>query len=162
MFWNKSKAEARPNRIDSLIGTETVLRGEVNFAGGLRIDGEVEGDISVSPDAVGTLMVGEKGIVHGDVRVSHLIVYGSITGTIHVTDLIELRPTAVILGDVYYGVMEMQMGAVIEGNIVHLQADSSKVTNATNPTKFISRNYPPAVPAKIPVTEDVVEDAQRR
>jgi hypothetical protein len=49
----------------------------------------------------------------------------------------------------------MQMGAVIEGNIVHLQADSSKVTNATNPTKFISRNYPPVVPAKIPVTEDV-------
>ena len=98
-------------------------------------------------------MVGEKGCVNGDIRVSHLIVYGSITGTIHVTDLIELRPTAVILGDVYYGSMEMQMGAVIEGNLEHLKTEAGQVTNATHPSKFISHNYPPVVPAAITVTE---------
>jgi cytoskeletal protein CcmA (bactofilin family) len=142
-----------------------VLRGEVDFAGGLRIEGEVNGDISVSPDAVGTLMVGEKGVVNGDVRVSHLVVYGSITGTIHVTDLIELRPTAVILGDVYYGAIEMQMGAVIEGNLVHLAADSSSASKATNPSKFISHTYPPAVTAKTPIPATLIpvpEGSQKR
>lgn len=150
MFWNKVKSEAKPNRIDSLIGTETVLRGDVSFAGGLRIEGEVKGDISVSPDAVGTLMLGENAVVNGNIRVSHLIVYGSITGTIHVTYLVELRPTAVILGDVYYGAMEMQTGAVIEGNLVHLNADAASAIKATNPNKFISRSYPPVMGAQAP------------
>jgi cytoskeletal protein CcmA (bactofilin family) len=124
LFWNKVKSEARPNRIDSLIGTDTVVEGDVNFAGGLRVEGEVKGNVSVAHAGAGVLMLGENAIVNGNVHVTHLVVYGSITGSVYVTDLVELRPTAVIVGDVHYGTLEMQMGAVIDGHLVHVEVES--------------------------------------
>jgi cytoskeletal protein CcmA (bactofilin family) len=122
LFWKKNKFESRTGRIGSLIGPDTVMKGDVDFIGDLRVEGAVRGDVSVSLDGSGVLMLGENGIVNGNVRVTHLVVYGSITGSVYVTDLVELRSSAVISGDVYYGTMEMQMGAVIEGNLVHLEA----------------------------------------
>jgi len=124
LFWKKVKSEARPNRIDSLIGPDTAVDGDVNFVGGLRIEGEVKGDVCVSHAGAGILMMGEKGIVEGNVRVTHLVVYGTITGSVYVTDLVELRPSARIVGDVHYGSLEMQMGAVIEGHLVHVEAET--------------------------------------
>lgn len=128
MFNKKSsKSEARPNRIDSLIGQDTVVVGDVNFAGGLRIEGEVKGDVSVFQAGAGVLMLGENALVTGNVRVTHLVVFGSIVGSVYATDLVELRPTAHIVGDVHYGTLEMQMGAVIEGHLVHAEAESNSV-----------------------------------
>ncbi len=124
MFWKNSKSEALASRIDSLIGPETVVVGDVNFAGGLRVEGEIKGNVGVSPAGTGVLMLGEKGRVNGNVRVNHLVVYGAITGSVYVADLVELRPSARIFGDVHYGTLEMQMGAVIEGRLVHVATES--------------------------------------
>lgn len=124
LFWKNAKTEARPNRIDSLIGPDTVVEGDLNFAGGMHIEGEVKGDVSVSHAGAGVLMLGETALIEGNVRVTHLVVHGTITGSVYATDLVELRHSARIVGDVHYGSLEIQMGAVIEGHLVHVEAES--------------------------------------
>lgn len=124
MFGKPVKQEPRPNRIDSLIGPGTVVEGDVNFTGGLRVEGEIKGDISVASTDTGILMLGGEGIITGSVRVTHLIVDGTINGSVYVTDSVELRPSAKVLGDIHYGTLEMQLGAVIQGTLVHVEPDT--------------------------------------
>lgn len=60
-------------RIDCLLGVGTQVRGDLIFSGGLRIDGQVDGDVTVSCTDAGTLTIGDQGRVAGEVRVSHLV-----------------------------------------------------------------------------------------
>lgn len=117
----KSAGDPLQERIDCLIGQDTHITGDVTFSGGLRIDGQVLGDVTVSSIDPGTLVIGEDGVIQGDVRVSHLIVYGQIRGTVHAAGLVELRPSARILGDLHYQSLEMHAGAVIEGYLIKRQ-----------------------------------------
>ncbi len=105
-------------RIDCLIGADVTITGDLVFAGGLRIDGRVNGVVAVSDVQAGTLVIGDQGCVQGDVRVSHVIIYGRIEGTVYATGLVDLRANACIAGDVFYGALEMQAGAAIEGQLV--------------------------------------------
>jgi cytoskeletal protein CcmA (bactofilin family) len=107
------------SRIDSLIGTGTRVEGNVLFSGGLRVDGEVIGNIGVEKGQVGTLVVSEKARVEGEVRVSHLIVNGTIDGPVAVSESLELQPSARVTGEVSYAALEMQQGAVVQGRLVH-------------------------------------------
>lgn len=114
----KKKSE---NRIDSLIGAGTRIEGNVVFAGGLRIDGEVEGSVTVTENGSGLLVVSENARIRGAVRVTRLIVNGRIEGPVEVEEFLELQPQAHIEGDVAYATIEIQLGAVIEGRLVHRQ-----------------------------------------
>ncbi|MFM2054149.1 MAG: hypothetical protein RL456_2186 [Pseudomonadota bacterium] len=109
-------------RIDCLVGAGTTVVGDLTFTGGLRIDGRVEGDVIVSLVNPGTLTIGDQGCVEGDVRVSHLVVFGRVTGSIYATGLVDLRGHAHIAGNVHYGAIEMQKGAVIEGHLIRHKA----------------------------------------
>jgi cytoskeletal protein CcmA (bactofilin family) len=106
-------------RIDSLIGAGTRIEGNVIFAGGLRIDGEVKGDVRGSEGQAGTLVVSEHARVEGEIAVAHLVVNGTITGPVHATDFLELQPRSRVTGDVHYTSIEMHLGAVVEGRLVH-------------------------------------------
>lgn len=112
------KDDPLQERIECLIGPDVTITGDLVFAGGLRIDGRVNGVVAVSDVQAGTLLIGDEGCVRGDVRVSHLIVYGRIEGTVFATGLVDLRANACVAGDVFYGTLEMQAGAVIEGQLV--------------------------------------------
>ncbi len=112
-----AKSEARPNRIDSLIGPGTTVEGNIRFVGGLRIEGEIKGDVNVDPSESGVLMLGNSGVINGNVRVSHLVVDGTINGNVYVSEAIELSPTARIFGDIEYGGLEMHMGATVQGSL---------------------------------------------
>lgn len=109
-------------RIDSLIGAGTRIEGNVIFAGGLRIDGEVKGDVRCAEGQAGTLVISEHARVEGQISVAHLVVNGTITGPVHATDFVELQPRSRVTGDVHYTSLEMHLGAVVDGQLVHKAA----------------------------------------
>jgi cytoskeletal protein CcmA (bactofilin family) len=117
-----SKSAKSQGRIDSLIGAGTRIEGSVIFSGGLRIDGEVKGDVRVAEGEAGTLVVSEQARIEGEVRVGHLVVNGTIVGPVHATELLELQPRSRVSGDVHYTSIEMHLGAIVEGRLVHIRA----------------------------------------
>ena len=103
--------------IRSLIGEGTVLHGEVRFEDGLRIDGEVHGDVTAIGDNQTLLVIREKARVHGKVKGGHVIINGAVVGPVECDGLLELQPKARIQGDVHYGTIEMHQGAGIDGEV---------------------------------------------
>ncbi|OHC61163.1 MAG: cell shape determination protein CcmA [Rhodocyclales bacterium GWA2_65_19] len=107
------------NRIDSLIGAGTTISGDIAFAGGLRIDGEVKGNVHAIGDQQGTLVISEHARIEGEITVSHVVINGTVIGPIHATEFLELQPRARVTGDVEYNNIEMHLGAVVQGRLVH-------------------------------------------
>lgn len=123
MFGKTSK----PNgRIDSLIGAGTTIEGNITFTGGLRIDGEVRGNVYSSGEQPGTLVVSEHARIEGEVSVSHLVVNGAVNGPIRSNEFLELQPRARVTGDVEYNAIEMHLGAIVQGRLVHQGVGSAK------------------------------------
>jgi cytoskeletal protein CcmA (bactofilin family) len=110
--------------IRSLIGETTVVHGHLKFGDGLRVDGEVQGDISAQGEGRNILVIGEKARVHGKVSAGHVIISGQVRGPVHSTELLELQPQARVFGDVRYQVLEMHPGAIVEGELKPLRAPS--------------------------------------
>lgn len=101
--------------IRSLIGEGTVVQGQVRFRDGLRIDGEVHGDVIA--DGPSLLVVSEKAKVLGKVLAAHVIINGVVQGPVESSELLELQPSARVDGDVRYTVLEMHAGALIDGEL---------------------------------------------
>ena len=116
MFGKASKPQ---NRIDSLIGGTTRIEGNVFFSGGLRVDGIVRGNVIALPDQPGTLVISEHARIDGEVQVAHLVVNGTINGSVHAAETLELQSGSRVKGDVHYKSIEMHQGAVVEGRLVH-------------------------------------------
>ena len=113
------KGSTPQNRIDSLIGVGTRVEGNVIFSGGLRVDGEVRGNISSENGQDGTLVISEKASVEGAISVAHVVVNGTVVGPVVASESLELLPSARVTGDVEYHQIEMQQGSVIQGRLVH-------------------------------------------
>ena len=123
-----SKASNKPqNRIDSLIGNGTRVDGNVSFVGGLRVDGEIKGNVTASGDQPSTLVISEHARIEGEITVSHLVVNGTVIGPIHSSGFLELQTRARVTGDVEYNTIEMQLGAVVQGRLIHQAAPSKSV-----------------------------------
>jgi cytoskeletal protein CcmA (bactofilin family) len=118
MFGKKKQPPIR-----TLIGEGTVIHGELRFADGLRIDGEVIGDVVATGEGYSILVISEKARITGKVTAGHVIVNGTVIGPIQSNDLLELQPRAQITGDVRYEVLEMHQGATIDGELRPLKAD---------------------------------------
>jgi cytoskeletal protein CcmA (bactofilin family) len=116
-----SKKKQPPIR--TLIGEGTQIQGELRFTDGLRIDGEVVGDVVAVGETPSILVISEKARVTGRVRGGHVIVNGQVNGPIQSDELLELQPQARIVGDVRYEVLEMHQGATIDGELRPLQAE---------------------------------------
>ena len=119
MFSSKTKQPP----IRTLIGEGTAISGELRFTEGLRIDGEVRGDVVAAVDGHSVLVISEKARVVGRVRAAHVIVNGTVEGPVHSEALLELQPKARIVGDVRYEVLEMHQGASIDGELKPLRAE---------------------------------------
>lgn len=116
-FRNKS---TRPqNRIDTLIGADTRIQGEIVFSGGLRVDGQVRGNVSARGEGPSTLVVSENARVEGAIAVSHVVINGTVLGPVRASEYVELQPKARVSGDVCYKTLEMHLGAIVEGKLVH-------------------------------------------
>ena len=122
MLFSKKKGLA----IDTLIGQHSMIEGDLTFSGGLRLDGRVRGNVTAAADQTSMLVISEKGVVEGEVRVGHLILNGTVTGPVHATELLELQPHARVHGEVHYAALEMHQGALVEGRLVPLGSGEPK------------------------------------
>jgi cytoskeletal protein CcmA (bactofilin family) len=118
MFGGKKNSKPQ-NRIDSLIGAGTRIEGNVTFTGGLRVDGEIRGNISNDKGQSGTLVISEQASVEGEISVGHVVINGTVIGPVFAGESLELLPNARVTGDVEYHQLEMQQGAVVQGRLVH-------------------------------------------
>lgn len=118
MFGSKKQPPIR-----TLIGEGTVIHGELRFVEGLRIDGEVHGDVVAADGAHSVLVISEKAQVIGKVKAGHVIINGKITGPVESSELLELQPKARIEGDVRYQALEMHQGATIDGELHPIKSD---------------------------------------
>jgi cytoskeletal protein CcmA (bactofilin family) len=114
MFNRKNKST-----IDSLIGLSTNIDGNLYFKGGLRIDGNVKGNVIAEEDLGSMLIISENATICGEVRAAHVVVDGTILGPVFSTELLELLPKARITGDVDYKALEMNSGATVTGQLTH-------------------------------------------
>lgn len=124
-----SKKKQPPIR--TLVGEGTLVQGAVGFTDGLRIDGEVQGDVTASGDGHSILVVSEKARVVGRVRAAHVIINGRVEGPIQADELLELQPRANVLGDVRYEVIEMHPGATIQGELRPLKVEDKPALKLT-------------------------------
>jgi cytoskeletal protein CcmA (bactofilin family) len=109
-------------RIDSLIGVGTKVEGNLAFIGGLRVDGEIHGNVMAVGDKSGTLVISEQARIEGEINVSHVVVNGTVVGPLRSSGFLELQPKARVTGDVEYNTIEMHLGAVVEGRLIHQAA----------------------------------------
>ena len=107
------------NEIESLVAASARIEGDLKFSGGLRVDGEVHGNVIAAegPDCV--LVVSEHAHIEGEVHCANVVVNGVIEGSVFCTELLELQPKGRIVGNVHYKMLEMHGGALVTGTLTH-------------------------------------------
>ncbi len=117
-MWGNRKRKV--TRIDSLIGQHTKIKGEISFSGGLHVDGIIEGSIIARKDQESSVLtLSEQGTIRGDIRVPNVIINGTVQGNVYAEEHTELALNARIIGNVYYNLIEMAMGAEVNGSLIH-------------------------------------------
>jgi len=116
MFGRKQR---KHSVIDTLIGPNSSVSGDLHFAGGCHIDGTVKGSVTSDPDSNSAVSISEEGGVEGGVSVSYVVLNGIVRGDVYANQRVELGPTARVIGNVYYNLIEMAIGAEINGKLVH-------------------------------------------
>jgi cytoskeletal protein CcmA (bactofilin family) len=109
----------KPSPIDSLIGAGSVIEGNITFSGGLRVDGHVKGNITASGNKPGTLVLSEMAKVEGEIEVAHVVINGTVAGPVRASEYLELLPKARVTGDVSYKAIEIHVGAIVMGRMIH-------------------------------------------
>ncbi|OEY66527.1 bactofilin family protein [Marinobacter sp. X15-166B] len=122
MFGKKKQAVRRPaGQFDTMVSAKTAIEGDVHFSGGLHVDGKVRGKITADDTGEAILRISEAGEVRGDIVAPYVIVNGTVHGDVYAGVHLELAAKASIHGNVYYNLIEMAMGAAVNGNLVHQQ-----------------------------------------
>ena len=123
-MWGKKKGKHKQHQstmthFDTLVSGKTQIVGDLQFSGGLHIDGVVRGTIRAEEDSEAIVRISDIGEIDGDVIAPHIIVNGTVHGDVYASKHIELAVNASIKGNVYYHLIEMAMGAEVNGNLVH-------------------------------------------
>ena len=126
-MWGQNKKTKQTEHIDSLIGQNTEIHGDVIFSGGLHVDGTVKGSVIAEKGDDSVLTLSERGTIEGEVKVPNVVVNGSVIGDVHATGHVELAALARVHGNVYYSLIEMAMGAEVNGKLMH-QAENIQTT----------------------------------
>lgn len=129
-MWGNTKKPKQSAQIDSLIGQNTQIKGDVIFSGGLHVDGKITGNVISAEGDDSVLTLSERGTIEGEVKVPNVVVNGTVIGDVHAMSHVELSTQAKVHGNVYYNLIEMAMGAEVNGNLVHT-ADKSVVKMKT-------------------------------
>jgi len=134
-MWGKNKrksiSKAHSIAFETLISSKTSMVGDIQFAGGLHIDGLINGTIRANDDQDAVVRISDIGEVDGDVIAPHIIVNGTVHGDVYASKHIELAENASVKGNVYYNLIEMAMGAEVNGNLVH-QKESEPESNSSH------------------------------
>lgn len=139
-MWGSGKGRKTP-KIQTLVGEDTEVRGDVLFSGGLHVDGTVRGNVIARTDSAAMLTVGEQGLIEGEVRVPNVVLNGKVIGDVYAVERIELASHARITGNVYYNLLEMAMGAEVNGSLLRCSdamAVESKETGTVHGDEALS------------------------
>ena len=117
MFFGK-KGKRKATSLDCLIGQNSQVSGDIRFSGGLHIDGIVRGSVISDDEEGSVLTLSDRGTIEGDVRVPYAVLNGTVVGDVHVRQHVELAPNSRIEGNVYYHLIEMAMGAEVNGQLI--------------------------------------------
>ena len=109
----------KPAKIQTLVGAKTRINGDLEFAGGLHLDGYINGNVKAEPSAGAVLSVSEHGCIEGSVIVANIVLNGIVKGDIEASERVELGPKARVLGNVHYTIIETAIGAQINGKLIH-------------------------------------------
>lgn len=120
-MWGKRRKQ-KTTRIDTLIGQHTEVTGDIKFTGGLHIDGTVKGNVIAEGDGRSMLSLSEHGTIEGEVKVPYVVINGVVVGDVHGSEHVELASKARVAGNVYYNLIEMAIGAEVNGKLVHYPA----------------------------------------
>jgi cytoskeletal protein CcmA (bactofilin family) len=137
-MWKRDKAAAP---LETLIGPTVTIRGDVEFSGGLHLEGRIRGNLRLVGEGEAHLEMTEGAVVEGEVRASHARLNGSIKGDVSVAGRLVLGPRAAVEGNVYYGSIEMALGARITGKML------CRPAGAAGPSSGQSLNSSPGNPS---------------
>jgi cytoskeletal protein CcmA (bactofilin family) len=119
---DKKSSRNGTNTVETLIGPRVVIKGDIEFSGGLYVEGRIVGKIMAVEANTAVITVAEQGHVEGEVHSPIVIIAGALTGDVHASERIELAPTAKVQGNIYYKVVEMAAGATLTGRLIHADA----------------------------------------
>lgn len=135
MFGNGNKKRSSM-KVETLVGQNTELQGDIHFSGGLHVDGVIKGNVTAEAGSSSVLRLSEHGRIEGEIHVPHISLNGTVNGDVHASEGVELASHARVNGNVYYKLIEMAMGAEVNGNLVHesdVSEPVSKVKVAEGP-----------------------------
>lgn len=106
-------------KVSTVIGVDTEITGNIKFKGGMHIDGKIIGNVSGEEGSTTAITVSDQGVIEGDIKVDSIILNGTVKGDVYGEERVELASEARITGTVYYHMLEMAMGAEVNGQLVH-------------------------------------------
>ncbi len=127
-----NRKQRRHTVVDTLVGGNTKINGDLNFEGGCHVDGTVNGNVSADAESDSALSVSEDANIKGGVTVPYVVLHGIVRGDVFASKRVELGPTARVIGNVYYNLIEMAIGAEINGKLVHQPDGQVRLLEQTN------------------------------
>ena len=119
-MWGDGKGRRpRRTRIETLVGQHTEVHGNLRFSGGLHVGGTVKGNVVADSGAEAVFTLSQEGCIEGEVRVPTVILDGRVNGDVHAAERVELAAHARVTGNVYYNLIEIAVGATVNGKLVH-------------------------------------------
>ena len=115
----------------TLIAAHTEVVGDIKFADQLYVSGRVSGNV-VADSEKAVLVISEEGVVAGEVRVPNVVINGRVEGNVYAGHKVELAAQAKVQGNLYYKLIEMQLGALVDGQLVHDEAEASANVHKLN------------------------------
>lgn len=146
-MWGNDKKNARHN-YDTLISSKTEIVGDIEFSGGLHIDGKVKGCVVANENNNAVVRISDHGIVEGEVRAPHVIINGQVLGDVFSSEHVELAANASVTGTVHYNLLEMVMGAQVNGSLVH-EVDAKPVPHRTEDSNRSDMDVETAKPSSL-------------
>lgn len=116
-MWGKNRSKS--TKIETLVGTAMEIQGDLIFSGGLHVDGRIVGNVIAEEHSQSMLVLSDRGQIEGEVRVPLVVINGQVTGDVYASERVELSSQGQVNGNVYYNLLEMAMGAEVNGNLVH-------------------------------------------
>jgi len=144
-MWGKKTSKS--TKIETLIGTAMEIQGDLIFSGGLHVDGKIVGNVIAEDDSHSMLVLSDQGQIEGEVRVPYVVLNGQVTGDVFASERVELSSHGQVKGNVYYNLLEMAMGAEVNGNLVHCKDEKKLLEYQADDAKKEASDAEPSASA---------------
>lgn len=139
MFGSSSKSAVASGPAHTLISRQTEIKGDLRFTGELIVEGKIIGNVYADDESEALIRIAETGVVEGEIWVPSAIVNGLVQGDVHSSKHLELAAKAVVMGNVFYNLIEMVMGSEVNGSLLQIaRAKQDAKRLAGSPAKVLS------------------------